>query len=250
MALIKDIYEYIDSIAPFDTQAQFDNCGLLVGDMGKDVKKVLLSLDITEDVVEEAKDKGCELIISHHPVIFSPLKSVCESDIVYKLIKADVSALCVHTNLDKAENIGVNVCLAKTLGLENTVLYPDEYLCVGELENTMSDTEFARFVKEKLSLQGVRYTKGNTVKRVAVSSGAGSEAVLLKDKYGFQALVTGELKHHHFLYAKSTSLCAVEAGHFSTEDIVIDPLKNALKEKFSHVEFLKSQTLTDPVCFL
>ena len=250
MALIKDIYEYIDFLAPFETQAQFDNCGLLIGDMNTLVSKVLLSLDITDEVVNEAKEKGCELIISHHPVIFSPLKSVCESDIVYKLIKAGLSALCVHTNLDKAENIGVNVCLANALKLQNQQLYPDEFLCVGELENTMSDEEFALFVKEKLNVEGVRYTKGNAIKKVAVSSGAGSEAVTLKSKYGFSALVTGELKHHHFLYAKENSLCAVEAGHFSTEDIAIEPLKEALKEKFSDVLFIKSQALTDPIHFL
>lgn len=250
MTLIKDIYSYIESIAPFDTQAEFDNSGLLVGDMDKTIEKVLLSLDITDEVISEAKDKGCDLILSHHPIIFSPLKSVSTSSIVYKLIKADLSALCVHTNLDKAENIGVNVSLANVLNLKNTQLFADEFLCVGELENTMSDAEFARYVKDKLCCKGVRYTKGNTVKTVAVSSGAGGDAVTLKGKYGFDALVTGELKHHHFLEAKEKSLCAVEAGHFNTENIVLCPLCHRLSLQFNDVDFIISKRESDPVEFL
>lgn len=250
MTLIKDIYSYIDSIAPFDTQAEFDNCGLLVGDIDTKVEKVLLALDITDEVISEAVDKGVDLILSHHPVIFSPLKSVSTDSIVYKLIKADLTALCVHTNLDKADNIGVNVCLADTLGLENTRLFADEFLCVGELENTMTDAEFARHVKDKLCCKGIRYTKGNVIKTVAVSSGAGSEAVTLKDKFGFDALVTGELKHHHFLYANSNSLCAVEAGHYNTENIVLSPLCHRLSLQFDDVDFIVSKKEKDPVEFL
>lgn len=250
MTLIRDIYSYIDSIAPFDTQADFDNSGLLVGDMDTGVSKVMLTLDITEDVINEAKETGCELIISHHPVIFSLLKSVAANSIVYKLIKSGLSALCVHTNLDKAESIGVNECLANALKLKNPRLFADEYLCVGELENTMTDGEFAHYVKGALSLKGVRYTRGRVVKTVAVSSGAGGEAVTLKDKYNFDALVTGEIKHHHFLEAKEKSLCAVEAGHFNTEDIVIKPLEEKLSSRFSDVVFLKSQTHKDIVEFV
>ncbi|MBQ7133930.1 MAG: Nif3-like dinuclear metal center hexameric protein [Ruminococcus sp.] len=249
MTFIKDIYEYLDTIVPFETQAEFDNCGLLVGDMDTKVSKVLMCLDITNEVIKEAKDISAQLILSHHPVIFSPLKSVQTDSVVYKLISSRLSALCAHTNLDKAENIGVNAVLAKKLNLKNTALYPDEFLCVGELSSPMTDREFALFVKNALSCKGVRYTKGKVVKTVAVSSGAGSEGVTLSDKYSFDAFVTGELKHHHFLYAKEKSLCAVEAGHFCTEDIVIGPLRDLLAGQFSDVTFVKSQTLTDMVEF-
>ncbi len=249
MTLIKDIYEYLDTIAPFDTQAEFDNSGLLVGDMDTKVSKVLMCLDITDKVIEEAKDISAQLILSHHPVIFSPIKSIQTDSVVYKLISSKLSALCAHTNLDIAENIGVNSVLAKKLNLQKTTLYPDEFLCVGELETPMTDREFALFVKNALDCKGVRYTKGKVVKTVAVSSGAGSEGVTLSEKYDFDAFVTGELKHHHFLYAKEKSLCAVEAGHFCTEDIVIDPLKNLLAEHFPDVNFVKSQALTDIVEF-
>lgn len=250
MTLIKNIVEYADKIAPFDTQADFDNSGLLVGDKEREVHSCMLCLDITSEVIDEAKDMGCELIISHHPVIFTPLSHIDTNSIVYKLIKADISALCLHTNLDKAERIGVNVCLSKALGLKNTVLYRDDYLCIGELENIMSDTEFATHVKNSLLCNGVRYTKGKVVKTVAVSSGGGSSSIELHDKFGFDAFVTGELKHHHFLYAKEKYICAVEAGHFNTEDVVISPLLEDLKSTFENLEFYKSEALRDPVKFV
>ncbi len=249
MTLIKDIYEYLDSVAPFDTQAEFDNSGLLVGDMDTKVSKVLMCLDITDKVIEEAKDISAQLILSHHPVIFSPLKNIETDSVVYKLISSKLSALCAHTNLDKAENIGVNAVLAKKLELHNTALYKDEFLCVGELKAPMTDREFALFVKNALQCKGVRYTKGKVIKTVAVSSGAGSEGVTLSDKYHFDAFVTGELKHHHFLFAKEKSVCAVEAGHFCTEDVVINPLKDLLSKRFPDVNFVKSQALTDIVEF-
>lgn len=249
MTLVKDILSHLDSIAPITTKAAWDNCGLLVGDADKEVKKALLCLDITPEVVNEAKELGCELIVSHHPVIFSPLSEIGSDHIVYKLIENGIFAICMHTNLDIAENIGVNACLAQALKLSNTTLYPDDFLCVGTLENTMTDTEFANFVKTSLGCRGVRYTKGNVVKTVGVSSGGGGDAVFMQDKYGFDALVTGELKHHQFLYAKNRSLCAVEAGHFNTEDVVISPLLSNLKEKFGDVDFIKSRALCDVVNF-
>ena len=122
----------------------------------------------------------------------------------------------MHTNLDIAEDGGVNTELAKALKLQNTVLYQDDFLCVGELTKEMSCDDFAIFVKEHLNCKGVKYTKSNDIKTVAVSSGGGGEAVLLNGKYHFDALVTGEMKHHLFLYAQEEKICAVEAGHFST----------------------------------
>ncbi len=243
MTTIRNIYDYINSVAPFDAQEDWDNSGLLVGDMEKTVSKVLLSLDITHEVVNEAKNKGCELILSHHPVIFSPLTHIDTHSVVYSLIKSDISALCAHTNLDKADNIGVNVCLAKSLELCDIKLYPDEFLVIGKLSKSMNSDEFAKYVKDKLCANGVKYTNSSDIRTVAVSSGGGGDAVYLKDKFGFDALVTGELKHHLFLYAKERDLCAVEAGHFETEDVVITPLLKVLSETFKDVQFEKSQTL-------
>lgn len=250
MTLIKDILNYTETIAPLSTQAPWDNSGLLVGSPDLKVSKVLLCLDITKSVVAEAKKLGCELIISHHPVIFSPLKSVESDSVIYQLVKNDIAALCLHTNLDISENVGVNECLAKALKLRDTTLYPEDFLCVGTLEKQMTDCEFAQHVKQALNCNGVRFTNGKNIKTVAVCSGAGSDAVELNDKYNFDAFVTGELKHHHFIYANEHSICAVEAGHFNTEDVVINPLLLNLSTRFDDVVFTKSESLCDMVNFI
>ncbi len=250
MTLIKDILEFTQRLAPLDTQASWDNSGLLVGHLNTPVKKVLVSLDITKAVVEEAKKLHCELIISHHPVIFTPLSEITPDHVVYSLIKEDINALCLHTNLDIAENIGVNVRLAQALDLNDTKLYPDDFLCIGTLAEKMTDKEFAKYVKNKLSCNGVRYTNGHDITTVAVCSGGGSDAVELYKKYGFDAVVTGEIKHHHFLYANEHNFCCVEAGHFNTEDVVISPFVDVLNDNFSDVNFVKSKALTDVVNFI
>lgn len=253
MIKIKDVVAIADKYAPFDTQAEFDNSGFLVGDKDKEIKKALCCLDITEEVIDEAKANDCELIISHHPVIFAPLKKVHSDSIVYKMIKNDIAALCLHTNFDRANVYGVNQKLADTLSLQDTVLYAEDFLCVGTLSEEMSDSDFAEFVKRQLSAEAIKFTPngGKMIKNVAVSSGAGSESVELFKQYSFDALVTGELKHHHLLFAKENSLCAVEAGHFETENIAISSIVSMLRQDISEneLEFFVSKSLS-PVHFV
>lgn len=250
MPKVSQIFDFTQTFAPVETAEQWDNCGILVGDKNADIKKAMLCLDITNEVVAEAVDSDCQLIISHHPVIFSPLKAVEKGSVVYNLIKADISAICLHTNLDLTNEDGVNVCLAKALNLKDIHPAKDDYLYIGQLNRPMSSDEFALYVKDALRCNGVRYTSGKDISTVAVSSGAGSDSVELFDKYNFDAFVTGELKHHHFLYAKEHNICAVEAGHYNTEDVVITPLLKKLQDKFDSVSFIKSESLTDPVNFI
>ncbi|MBR6512747.1 MAG: Nif3-like dinuclear metal center hexameric protein, partial [Clostridia bacterium] len=112
------IYDFIDRIAPFETQSEFDNAGLLVGDRTREVTKVLFCLDVTEKAIEDAEEFGAELIISHHPVIFDPLVFVPAKSIVAKAIRKKLTVICAHTNWDQAEG-GVSNILAVLLGLEN-----------------------------------------------------------------------------------------------------------------------------------
>ena len=241
---IKEIIAYAEKIAPFESAEEWDNVGLLVGNENAEISRVLLSLDITPEIVKEAHEQGTQLIISHHPVIFSPLRALSPDDTAYLLAKYDIAALCLHTNLDRAEQ-GVNVALGNVLGLKNTVFYPEHFLLIGEPETAYTADEYAAVIKERLSASSVRYTDGK-VTRVAVSSGGGGEGVELTEKYGFDAFVTGEIKHHQYLYAVSNGIAAFDAGHFSTEDVIIAPLRELLRERFPEIEFIISKVSACP----
>lgn len=241
---IDEIIEYTERIAPSDMAEGWDNVGLLAGSGEAEVSRVMLALDITADVVREAAEKGAQLIISHHPVIFEPLMSLEPDTAPYLLVKSDIAALCLHTNLDRAER-GVNTALATALGLRNVRLYPDDFLAVGEPEREMSADEFAVFVRDRLGAPSVRYTDGR-VSRVAVSSGGGGEGIELSRVYGFDAFVTGELKHHQYELAAQRGTAAFDAGHFSTENVVIAPLRDDLSRAFPSVEFIVSERCRCP----
>ena len=245
MTSIRNIEAFCKKIAPYELAGDWDNVGLLVGAEHEAVDKILLTLDITPAAVKEARDLGAGLIISHHPVIFDPLRSLMPDDPAYLLAKYGIAALCLHTNLDRAKQ-GVNTALADALGLKNTVFYPDDHLLIGEPEQPMEAERFAAFVKERLNAPSVRFTNGRVTK-VAVSSGGGSEGVMLAKQYGFDAFVTGEMKHHHYLWAVSHGVAAFDAGHYSTENIVIEPLKKQLSDAFPDAQFIISSD-TCPYC--
>lgn len=239
MRTIRETEDLCRSIAPYTLADDWDNVGLLVGEDSRGVDRVLLALDITREVVREAREFGAGLIISHHPVIFDPLRALSPDSAVYLLAKYDIAALCLHTNLDRADR-GVNAALADALGLKNRAFFPEDYILVGEPEQPMNAEDFAALVKERLDAPSVRYTDGR-VTRVAVSSGGGGEGVTLCKRYGFDAFVTGELKHHQFLFAAENGIAAFDAGHFSTENVVIAPLKKLLEEAFPDVRFAVSK---------
>ena len=247
MTTVKDILKFTETFAPLCTAADFDNCGVLVGSTSQEVTKVLLALDITKGVIEEAKDMGCELIISHHPVIFNPLKALDGESVPYLLANAGITALCLHTNLDIAENCGVNVCLANALSLSDTTLYAEEFLLTGKLSEAMSVQKFARFVKTRLGATCVAYTDSKrAVKTVAMCSGAGADFYSVAKEKGADVFLTGEARHHEYIEAAACDVPLVTAGHFHTEDVVIAPLKEKLAKEFCNVEFLKSASCKNP----
>ncbi len=240
MTTIRQIEDFCKKTAPYETADEWDNIGLLVGEESTAVDKALLALDITPGVIEEAAENGTQLIISHHPVIFEPLRYLEPGEPAYLLAKHGIAALCLHTNLDRAEQ-GVNTALANALGLKNTTFYPADYLLVGEPETPADAKAYAAFVKERLDAPSVRFTDGK-VTRVAVSSGGGGEGVMLARQYGFDAFVTGEMKHHHYLWAVSHKIAAFDAGHYPTENVVMEPLGKLLAEAFPETEFIPGNT--------
>lgn len=248
---VQDIYSYIDSFAPFNTALDYDNVGTLVGNSNAVTKNVLIALDITADVVKEAEKMGADLIISHHPVIFRPLKSVKSNSIPYMLAQRNINAICAHTNLDVSPK-GVNLCFAKALGLEN-IYHHSEGIAVGDLKAGASYTskQLAMHVKESLNCNGVRYTDiKNKITRVAVGGGAGGEYIYLAKELGANAYVTGEIKHNYILESHDIDLTVVDAGHYKTEDVVIDYLVTELSKVFPQVNFVKSKAFTDYINYI
>ena len=256
MTTAGDIYRFIDGFAPFRTALSFDNPGLLVGDENAAVTAAVLSLDITPPVVREAERLGAELIVSHHPVIFHPLKAVRADSVPYLLARSGIAAICAHTNLDMAPG-GVNDCLAGRLRLENVsplVVSPEsglaEALC-GGTGRQYDPREFAEFVKGALGCAGVRYTDGGRgVRKVGLCSGGGADYLYAAAEAGCGAFVTGECKHNQMIDAENLGVTLVAAGHFETEDIVIPALLQRLADRFPDVNFIRSRAMRNPANYL
>lgn len=256
MTTTGDIYRFIDGFAPFCTAMSFDNPGLLVGDDGTEVSKAILSLDITPEVVEEASALGAQLIVSHHPVIFHPLKKLSTDSVPYLLASRSIAAICAHTNLDLAKG-GVNDSLAERLKLKNVRTLTEnaasglaEALC-GETDREYGPREFAEFVRDELGCEGLRYTDGKKpITLVGLCGGAGADYIYDAAQAGCQAFVTGECKHNLLLDAENLGVTLVAAGHFETENPVIPVLMRKLKERFRDVSFIQSRSAHGPAHYL
>ncbi len=231
MATVKEIYSFIDSIAPFNTQEEWDNSGLLVGDENKDVNKILFALDITTDILNQAVSCGADLIITHHPLIFKPISNVLSDTIVYKLIENKISIICAHTNFDKAVD-GVNDILCQTVNFDKFEKIDGTCLNIGCFEKEISITDFVNNIKTALGCV-VRYNSlEKEIKKVAVCSGSGSDYLELAKELNCDALLTGDASHHAFLDANEMGLVLFACGHFETENIAIKPLLEKIKNEF------------------
>lgn len=256
MATVGEFYDRIDAFAPFDTAMGFDNPGLLVGGRETEVRTALFSLDVTPEVVREAASLGAQLIVSHHPVIFHPLKSIASNSAPYLLVQHGIAAVCAHTNLDMAQG-GVNTCLAERLQLKNVRMlkeYEHSGLpegLMGETERPYTPVEFAAFVKDVLGCDGLKYTDGGrAVTTVGLCGGAGADLFSDAAAKGAQAMVTADTKHNQLLDAEDMGVTLVDAGHFFTEDIVILPLMERLQTCFPDVKMVKSARAHSPAKFL
>ena len=240
---VKNIFDFLNTAFPCDTACDFDNVGLLLGDYDAKVEKVLICLDCTLDSLNIAKAENCQLIITHHPIIFSPLKSLKAGDLRYELIKNGISVISMHTNLDIAEN-GVNDCLCKALELKNIEIYTAQdgfALRTGKV-SPISAKALASLIKEKLG-GCVNYTDGERlIEKILVCSGSGGDFIEDVTICDADALITSEVKHHQFLRANELGISIFDAGHFNTEDVVVEPLKRLLQNSFGNIQFITDHT--------
>ncbi len=234
MHKVKDIFEFINSHSPFDTQESWDNSGMLVGDKNAEVKNIGVSLDVTDEIITQAVDKNIDLLVTHHPVIFKPQKTVLSDSLVYKAIKNNLSIISCHTPFDLST---VSKTLAVKIGL--TDIMDNEFepmVKIGKI-NPINSYDFAKQVKTNLNSENVRCNRiDKNIGTVAVCGGSG--ASLMGDLSGVDAFVTGDASHHDFLDATDTGLFLVAAGHFETESISMPYMQSILQNEFKDINVI------------
>lgn len=237
---IKDIDEYLSSLFPKTLSESWDNDGIMLcKDTSAKVTKALVCLEVSADAIERAAKLGAQLIVTHHPFIFRPLKNVTGESYAETeaLMKNGISVLSYHTRYDKAQG-GVNDVLCETLGLENVRSF-GEFLRVGELTQALSAEAFAQKIIEKLGSVGMRvtYERDARIRTVAVCGGAGKEFLPDAKGAGADAFVSADFSHNTFLDAKEYGIALFDAGHYSTENPAATRLCRLLSEKFADVSF-------------
>ena len=249
MPTARQIEQALDGWAPYELAHDWDNVGLLMGDPEKEIHRVLVALDITEDVVEEALSEGAELIVAHHPLMnckWLPVQTLREDTpqgrLLRKMVREDLCAICMHTNLDAAEG-GVNDALLEALKLvEPGPLSEEGVGRTGQLPGEPADLAgFAAHVANALGCNGLRYADaGRPVFRVAVGGGACSSLIGNAIDAGCDTFVTADLSYHNFLDARAMGINLIDAGHFPTEDVVCPVVVDALQEWFPDLTVKKS----------
>ncbi|MBQ9783659.1 MAG: Nif3-like dinuclear metal center hexameric protein [Clostridia bacterium] len=233
---VRELYRQLNEKIPPSLSCPWDNDGLMCcPDGNREIRRVLVTLDVTERAVAYAIEQGYDLILSHHPMIFKGLKSVCDgapiADKTILLIQKGISVMSFHTRLDAVAG-GVNDVLAAKLGLEDTEPFGEEGIGrIGTLPISVSAEEFALRVKQALNAPYVNLADtGIPVRRVAVLGGGGSDDVELAQAAGADTYVTGELKYHQLCDAPENGINLIEAGHFYTEAPICETLIGWLRE--------------------
>lgn len=257
---IKDITSVIESFAPLRWQEPYDNSGLVVGRDDDGVHGVLLAVDVTEEVIDEAERSGCDLIVTHHPLVFHPLKRLngadCVQRCVEEAIRRRIALYACHTNLDSAPG-GMSWYLAGLLGLGNLRLLQESaeegvgFGVVGELPEAVGTVEYLRRVKELLGVGAVRHSRIATeqVRRVALCTGAGASLIGAAGRSGASLYLTADLKYNDFM-APDKGLTVADIGHFESEYCAIRLLFDILSKKICNFAVRKSECSRNPVNYL
>lgn len=260
--LIQDIISVLEAVAPPHLQESYDNAGLIVGHPQVTVKGVLFCLDSTEAVVDEAVERGCNLVVAHHPIVFRGLKRLNGTNYVERTvmqaIRRDVAIYAIHTNLDNVHRQGVNAKIAEKLGLRDTrILLPKVGTAadvgaglVGELPAPLSEADFLQTVKTTFRVGCVRHTAllQKPVRRVAVCGGSGSFLLPEARRAGAEAFVTADFKYHEFFDADGQILVA-DIGHYESEQFTVELLHDLVREKFATFALHCTKLNTNPVFY-
>ncbi len=235
MVTVKEVRNQINELAPYELAEEWDNSGLILGRCDMAVRGILIALDVTKEVLSEAEEMDCNLIITHHPFLFSPMKRVTDEnfqgDILLTAAENKIALLCAHTNLDMARD-GINDRLCRILEIagEEEIL-PFK---TGMISREMNLRELLGIVKNRLGCYGLKYT-GNMerkIKKVSICSGSGSDFLSQAAIQGADVLITADAKYHDHQKASQLGICLIDAGHFETEHIICPVLQSKLKKVF------------------
>ena len=235
---IKDITAALEAFAPLSIQEGWDNSGLLIGSPEDEVRGVLVGFDCTPELIDEAVACGCDMVVTHHPLIFKGLKRIQGgdpvSDAVIRAVKADVAVYAAHTTADKVI-AGVSGAMARRLGLRDIALMEDEggfgLGAVGTLPEPMTGEEAVAYVKDKFGLKMVRVSKPvDRVEKVAVCGGSGASEIDAARATGAQLYISGDISYHHFFTPEG--FMVMDIGHFESEVDIVDILSKVIREKF------------------
>lgn len=250
MPRIFDIVRIIEQLAKPAYACQWDNGGFMAGNLQKDVLNILVSLDVTKEVIEEAKEKGCGLIVSHHPLIFKPIRSAAEDtfegEMLSLLYQNQIALYCAHTALDAAPG-GMNDALCELLGLKNIELLApfeaegERIACarIGNLPQRMGADELLAFIKRTIGAPqlfcGGLFHK--TFKRIALCTGAGEEFAFEGARAGAEVFLTGEIKYHTALELRRQQIPFIAAGHFYTEQPGVRAFARCLQKQLNVLQY-------------
>jgi len=246
-----DIIRYFETKYPKDLAYEWDNVGLQVGTLNIKAKKVLVSLDLTKDVVKEAIDLKANMILTHHPLMFKPMDRIVFDSpkgwIIKNLIKHNITVYSAHTNYDLAEG-GMNDVLANALNIISPKLLDleDEIGRFGKIDETDFNS-FIKNIKHSLKLDSIKVIgrTDKTIKIIGVSGGSGSKHMYEAKKAGCDVYLTGDVTYHTALDAVALGLTIIDIGHHA-EKIFVPAITNELKNQFPEVDFIESKVNTDP----
>ncbi|OFL16861.1 Nif3-like dinuclear metal center hexameric protein [Anaerococcus sp. HMSC068A02] len=237
---IKDIIKFLEERFPLSLQEDWDNSGLQIGNIENDLTNIMISLDLDEQTIQKAKEKSCNLIINHHPFLFSSIKSIDlnkgKGKIIKNLLLNDITVFAMHTNLDIGKG-GVNDNLAKLLELRdisNLDTNNENPMARFGYTDEITAYDFSKFVKEKLNCKGlILYgDKDKKIEKVALCGGAGSDFINDAIKKGCDLIVTSDVKYHEAI-DNCKKINIVDPGHFASENHIIYMIKDLLEKNFA-----------------
>lgn len=241
---VKELYEYLDKRIPQALSCEWDNDGLMCCPKAdREVKKVLVTLDISAEMVKLAMKNGCDVILSHHPLVFRPIKSLSgENGVSLKLIKLvqnGISAFSFHTRLDVLPG-GVNDALSEKLGLKDVEPFGDDGVMMGRIGNVSEDTleNFAKLVKDRLGAPAVSYNGELPVRRVAVVGGSGEDFISAAKNSGADTFVSGSIGYHVMADTKENGINLIEVGHYFSELPVLKYLAEMVENADKNIEIV------------